>query len=509
MKRITLYIGLALMGCTALTAQENETFEEFNARRQKNFDQFKEQKRQEFEKFRRERNEEFAKFLRKEWRTIKLSPIQPHPKDDIIPPVITPKDEVLPAPKPIKIPFDKVIPLPKPKPQPKPIAPIEEVPAPKPTPVRPRPVIPTQKFTFFGTQAEVRIDKQHLFRLNKLNENAIADAWLELSEEKYTNLIHDCLQIRAQHDLCDWAYLMMLQYMGEAVCGKGTNESTLLTAYVYCQSGYRMRMAIGGNKLYLLFASDHTIYGRGYYTLDNEQYYIFNADGVKNMKICEQSYPKEQTMSLFIDKIPKLTMAQTESSSHKSRRNQEMHIAMTANQNMLDFYSSYPSSNYGSNVVSRWAMYANMPTPENVKKQIYPSLRKAISQCDQWTAVNRILNFVQTGFVYEYDDKVWGGDRAFFPEESLHYPYCDCEDRSILFTRLIRDLLGLKCILIYYPGHLAAAVEFTEGNPTGDYIGYNGHRYFITDPTITGYGAPVGTTMRGMDNKKAQVILLE
>lgn len=31
----------------------------------------------------------------------------------------------------------------------------------------------------------------------------------------------------------------------------------------------------------------------------------------------------------------------------------------------------------------------------------------------QYEAVSRLLNFVQTAFVYEYDDKVWGCDRAF------------------------------------------------------------------------------------------------
>lgn len=504
-----LCLGLAFLGSMTLPAQKSETFDDFNSRRQKRFDNFKEERQREFEKFRRERNEEFAKFLRRGWRKIELSPVQPHPKDDIIPPVIAPEEEVLPAPKPVPVPFSKVIPAPRPKPQPKPVEPIEEIPAPKPTPVRPTPVVPVQKFVFFGTPAEVRIDKQQLFRLKKLNEEEIADAWLELSEEQFTNLVHDCLRIRENHNLCDWAYLMMLQNMADAVFGKGTNEATLLVAYVYCQSGYKMRMAIGEGKLYLLFASDHVIFERAYYELDGEHYYIFNTDGVNRMRICEQAYPQEQTMSLFIDKIPKLDMAQTASSAHKSQRNEDIHIAMTANKNMLDFYASYPTSKYGGNPVSRWAMYANMPTPENVVKQIYPSLRKAVSQCDQLTAVNRILNFVQTGFVYEYDDKVWGGDRAFFPEESLYYPYCDCEDRSILFTRIIRDLLGLECILIYYPGHLAAAVELTEGNPTGDYISYNGHRFFITDPTIIGYGAPVGTTMRVMDNKDAQVILLD
>lgn len=104
------------------------------------------------------------------------------------------------------------------------------------------------------------------------------------------------------------------------------------------------------------------------------------------------------------------------------------------------------------------------------------------------------------------DDKVWGGDRAFFAEETLFYPYCDCEDRSILYTRIIRDILNLRCILIYYPGHLACAVEFTEP-VNGDYIMLDNHKFIVTDPTYI--GAPIGYTMPDMDNKTAKVILLK
>lgn len=107
--------------------------------------------------------------------------------------------------------------------------------------------------------------------------------------------------------------------------------------------------------------------------------------------------------------------------------------------------------------------------------------------------------------MYEYDDKVWGHDRAFFAEESLYYPYCDCEDRSILYSRLVRDLLGLDVILVFYPGHLATAVAFN--NPIeGDYIDIHGRKFTICDPTYI--GAPIGTTMPDMDNSTAKIILL-
>lgn len=120
-------------------------------------------------------------------------------------------------------------------------------------------------------------------------------------------------------------------------------------------------------------------------------------------------------------------------------------------------------------------------------------------------AANLLLHWVQTAFVYEYDDKVWGDDRAFFAEETLYYPYCDCEDRSILYSKLIRDLLGLNVLLVYYPGHLATAVEF-KTDVRGDAIVLDGRRFVVCDPTYI--GAPIGLTMPGMDNRTAKVTLL-
>ena len=116
-----------------------------------------------------------------------------------------------------------------------------------------------------------------------------------------------------------------------------------------------------------------------------------------------------------------------------------------------------------------------------------------------------LLNWVQTGFVYEYDDKVWGHDRAFFAEETLYYPYCDCEDRSILYSRLIRDLLNLDVALIYYPGHLATAVCFDQ-DVQGDAMIINGRKFIVCDPTYI--GAPVGAQMPDLEYDKAQAIVL-
>ena len=158
-------------------------------------------------------------------------------------------------------------------------------------------------------------------------------------------------------------------------------------------------------------------------------------------------------------------------------------------------------------MTTRWAIYANTPLDTDVQQQLYPTLQEPLAGLSQLAAVNRLLNWVQPGFEYEYDDKLWGGDRAFFAEETLHYPYADCEDRAILFTRLVRDLLHLPCVLVYYPGHLAAAVHF-DSTPSGVcYTNAAGMDFTLCDPTYI--NACVGMEMPLMKNKKAILIPLD
>ena len=156
--------------------------------------------------------------------------------------------------------------------------------------------------------------------------------------------------------------------------------------------------------------------------------------------------------------------------------------------------------------MTRWASYANTPLDEKVKDELYPQLKKLLEGKSQLESVNSLLNWIQFGIPYEFDSTVWGRDRAFYAEETLYYSGCDCEDRSILLTRLVRDLLGLKCVLIYYPGHLAAGVHFDE-EVEGDSFVLEDESYVVCDPTYI--GADVGLQMPDLDYDAAKLILLQ
>lgn len=379
---------------------------------------------------------------------------------------------------------------------PQPIAPVQEIPENNPQ---------YQTFTFLGTSLQVRKPQNGGLSLHGTSENAIADAWNKLCEPQYNNLIIDCVKLRSTLKLCDWAYLMMLKELGDSFCGANTNEAILLMAYLFSQSGYKMRLGQANGKLEMLYASQHTVYNTRYYNCDGDKFFAMSSHAGP-IQINAAKYPKEQSLSLWVANDPQISYSASSVRQLTSKRYPEMSVQTKANKNLLAFFNSYPTSEVGGNFMTRWAMYANTPLCKETQNELYPQLRNFIRDHSQLEAAECLLNWVQTAFVYEYDDKVWGGDRAFFSDETLYYPYCDCEDRSILFTRLIRDLLGLKCILIYYPGHLASAVCFTE-HVNGDYILVNGNRFVICDPTYI--GASVGHTMPNMDNSSAKVIVLQ
>lgn len=423
----------------------------------------------------------------------KALPVISKPKDETVPPIVRPKED---EGKPIEnkpMPIEGVVAPPMPEPQPVPVAPIRELPQND----------NEVNFLFYGTTCMVRYNDKIRISLGNCRYNELAEAWEFLSTDACNNTIRDCLELRICLQLGDWAYLNLLDVFARRVYGD-TNEATFLMAYIYCQSGYKMRLAMTGNKLCLLFACKHAIYETPYFNINGEQYYPYNAKGERLM-VCDATFPDEKPLSLLMSAAQNLAYSASNVRMLTSKRYRDISVKVQVNKNLIDFLNTYPPSEVENNFMTRWAIYANTPMEKEVTETLYPALYKHISGLSEKEAVEELLNWVQTAFVYEYDDKVWGHDRVFFAEETLYYPYCDCEDRSILLTRIVRDLLGLDCILIYYPGHLVSAVCFNE-QVKGDFILLNGKRFVVCDGTYI--GAPVGVTMPDMDNQVAKVILL-
>lgn len=463
------------------------------------FDQFVKSVNAEWDAFRDEVNREYAEFIKDGWKNFEASPGKPKPADEHVLPLKTEKNATAPTNSFFRK-HKKVVEVAVPSPQPTPYTHIQEQQTEVPDPFK-------VKVMVWGTEFSVRFDPANKFQLVDLSPNSLSAAWMQLSDKRYNNLIRDCMDLRFEKHLGDWAYLQVLKQIAIACQGEG-NEATMLMAYVYCQSGYRMRLCRDGQQLFMLYGSEHYIYDKDYFYIDNLYFYPFDFQA-SNVSICNVPYPNERSLSLYLTEQQQLDFDPSAARTVKCERYPDIQLTYTVNKHLIDFYNKYPSSTVNDDFMTRWAMYANTPMESEVADALYSQLRKKLEGLSEVESVNRLLNWIQTGFEYKYDEEVWGADRPFFAEETLFYPYCDCEDRSILLSRLIRDLLGLKCVLIYYPGHLAMGVHLSENIP-GTYYMLDNERYYVCDPTIIGWGAPVGEPMdQFMDCAEVSLILLE
>lgn len=454
------------------------------------FENFRRAAHTEYASFRAECNKKYADFIRNAWQWYEEGTPMPLPDDKTpVPPRLYDGEDQAPV---VINPID-VEPVVV-EPQPKPLEPIREVPA---------PYDEYFEFGFYGVSGKVRLPQFAKLIIKDTSPESLADGWERLCHDDMNNAIRDCLEARMSYNLSDWAYLMFLDQLAKNFC-ENDNGATLLTAFLYCQSGYQMRLAVDGTKLVMLYGSKHQIFNKGYFNVDGVRFYPLD-DSSNSINICGAAFEGETPMSLIIDKEQLLGVDMSAERTVTAERNKNMSITSCVPQRLIEFYNTYPTSALDGNPMTRWAMYANTPLAQKTKEKLYPSLRKSISKDDKLLAAEMLLNWVQTGFVYEYDDKVWGHDRALFAEETLYYPYCDCEDRSILFSRLIRDLLDLDVALIYYPGHLATAVCFDQ-DVQGDAMIINGRKFIVCDPTYI--GAPVGEQMPDLEYDKAQAIVL-
>lgn len=455
------------------------------------YEQFKKQSLEKYQSFREECNRKYVDFLNNSWKQYNGQAPLPRPNDETpVPPrpFVKKEDKPVVEVKPIAI--NPV----RPVPQPEPVEPVKEVPVPEPN-----------YFTvdYLGLKHKVRLPDRANLKLFDTQPKSIARAWERLSDGCLDNAIHDCLEIRNRLNLCDWAYLQFLKELATRFCND-TNGATFLTAYLYCQSGYQMRLGVDDNKLILLFGSPHQIFDKPYFKIEGANFYPLDVVP-RSISICDAPFEGEKPLSLIINQ----PLCVSENLSPRRNIAADAPGGLAAGSRvptaLIDFFNSYPSSMLANNQMTRWAIYAATPLNSATKDNLYPEL-KSISELPQLQAVEKLLNWVQTGFVYELDDKVWGHDRAFFAEETLYYPYCDCEDRSILFSRLVRDLVGLDVALIYYPGHLATAVCFND-EVNGDKMVIDGRTFVVCDPTYI--GAPVGEQMPGLDYNNVQAIVLD
>jgi hypothetical protein len=164
------------------------------------------------------------------------------------------------------------------------------------------------------------------------------------------------------------------------------------------------------------------------------------------------------------------------------------------NQSLVEYYHDLPD-------IEMSLVYLNYGLSEKGANTLVNQLKNATAYMSKEKAVNFVLSFVQS-LAYAKDMDVLGKEKFAFPEEALANDFSDCEDRSMLFAYLVREVTNLQSIGLLYKdvAHMNVAVENWR-KTNGDISVYD-MDFVVCEPSAKGYRAGEQT----MNLTKANVV---
>lgn len=352
-----------------------------------------------------------------------------------------------------------------------------------------------QMINYCGQRIYVDKSLKGVCSIGNMREKAVADAYEAMCKADYKPLLADCRQLKNDLKLNDWGVFLFVRDVSNALCADA-HASVVMQQFLLNELGYKSKMARRADRdqMLLFVATDCKMYGRPYFTKDGLNYYNLTSDETCQFYMCQKDSPKaKSSIDMQITNAPQLNSGMV-NSVHKNGAG-TVAVSVDVPKSLMLFYKSMPQCDY--------SVYVNAKVNPAVADRLLSSLAPIVEGKSETEAANLLINFVQTGFKYATDQEQFGYEKPFFVEELFYYPYCDCEDRSVLYSYLVRNLLKLDVVLLDYPNHIATAVCFNE-NVSGDFVTVEGKKYIVCDPTYI--GASIGKAMPQFKRVAAKVL---
>jgi len=469
-KQLVLQFVTGLM-CLPLFAQAQNDFEAFRRQQAQGVAQI----RSDFSQYKEKQDREFAGFLKSQWSEFKTSEGKLRIKE----------------PKPKQVP---VAPSPnKSTPKPVVLAPAPVIPPPLPPPVKPVTVAGDElDLVFYGNSVKFTFDpKWKSYRLRGgAKPETISNFWTQMSGSKYAATIQTINATRSKLKLDDWASVILWRDVARALQPQRETEQNLLLWFFLIKSGYDVRLGYYGADVFLFEAIKQPVYSTKYTKVFQRTYYAALAKDHGNSIRAFYSYKSDYPLKLKPLDIQSAATDFTKAKLFERKfsfdyKGKTIKFTVPYDRRLVEYMGSIPQSEF--------ELYFDTNGSPAIRNSLLPALKKYTAKMDEEEAINFLLTFVQKAFAYKTDKEQFGYEKYFFVEESLYFPYNDCEDRAVIFSWLVRELLGIKVVGLLYPNHMTTAVELKRKHKGYVTIKHAGKRYAIADPTYI--GAALGMAM--------------
>lgn len=336
----------------------------------------------------------------------------------------------------------------------------------------------------------------------KLSSAVISELWLVMADNDVEQPIKALQQASQDLQLDDWGNALLTHKYLISSKKLSQNERQLFTWFYMVKQGFDARVAFDKNEVYLMLNAAQVLYEQKFFTFDKQRYYFVDFAKTRPINI-GSVYTYELQHSSAKKKVAiDLKIAPVQGENDKVRilktkiNNQTVSVKAPYNSSYIDFLNYYPQVSM--------QYYFQAELPEQTKVSLLSQLKKDIAGLSELEAANFLLHFVQTSLKYQTDQQQFNYENYLFAGETLHYPYADCEDRSVLYAYLITHLMGNKVVGLQYDGHVATAVAL-KSKSTGSSFLINNVRYTIADPTFI--NANVGEVMTGYEGVEPELVI--
>ena len=480
-----VFVGTALL-LTGLFPQSGigaDDFETFRKQQVLGVQQAKE----EFKQYKEKQDQEFAGFLKAQWSEFdtyrgKVRIKEPKPRKI---PVFVPS-----IPAPVK-PVPGITPL---QPAPVVVAPIIPKVLP-PAPPQPKPIpLATDmlEITFYGNAVQFKFDPQwKSYRLSSGAKPEVMSAfWTMMSGSNYESTIKTVNDAKRDLKLDDWGGVTLWRSVVQTLQPGHPSEQNLLLWYFLVKSGYDVRLGYAGSEVHLFVAMKQPVYATKYTKVGNQTYYAVLAadhgDSIRSFYTYDASYPMKlrslDIQSAATGFTKPVLASRTLAFEYKGKI---IKLSVPYDRGLIEYMESFPQSDF--------ELYFDTDGSSILRHGLLDQLKKYTASMNEDEKVDFLLAFVQKSFAYKTDNDQFGREKSFFVEESLYFPYNDCEDRAVIFSWLVRELAGLKVVGLLYPNHMSTGVALSHPKAQYASVDFHGRQYVIADPTYI--GASVGTPM--------------
>jgi len=452
------------------------------------YEEFLRSQNEAFASYKEERDKEFSDYLNKEWKAYQESMgVKAYKKKK---PISLPKAKKVISKKPVQ----KVLVLKQPS--------VKEVEK-RYTKIIIQPESETLKnlyVNFFGVDLTLHYDKSMSLSIERdISKEKISKAWKSLASSEYTTTIDELKTISKKLRLNDWARYLLVKQVAHAIY-ENKNEARIFTWFALLKMDYDAHISFQKNRVVLLVPVDGELYNTVYYTLNNRQYYAidyYSKGKIGPIMTYDNVYEgSDSAIDFSVKTLPLLSQNRVKKNLAFNLNNSHKSLSLEYDKNLFDFYQTYPQVDYIN--------YFSAPESSLFDTSIKKAFEPLILGKSQSEALDIILAFVQNAFKYQVDTEQFKEEKVMFPSETIFYTYSDCEDRAILFSYMVKLLLGTDVLGLKYPNHMATAVMIKE-KVEGEYILHKESSYIVADPTYV--NARVGLSMPQYRGTKSYEII--